>query len=155
MNVAPRSLSKSRLRLWLRLLKTARLIEGDLRDRMREARGSTLPRFDVMAALYRSEAGLKMSEISSALMVSNGNVTGIVDRLVDEGLVARGSVDGDRRARRVRLTARGRIVFEDMAEEHEIWVDGLLGGLSAAEIEAAHALLGKIAEGAAAGRAGS
>lgn len=146
MNVAPRASSKNRLRLWLKLLKASRAIEGELRERMRTARGTTLPRFDVLAALYRARDGLRMSEISAVLRVSNGNVTGIVDRLVAEGKVERSAVEGDRRATRVRLTARGRTAFEALAEEHEIWVDGLLSGLSASEIETATRLLEKLVD---------
>jgi DNA-binding MarR family transcriptional regulator len=147
MTVAERSIAKDRLRLWLRLLKATRLVEGELRERMRAARGTTLPRFDVMAALYRTGEGLRMSDISGVLRVSNGNVTGIVDRLVADGLVERVAVEGDRRATRVRLTPQGREAFEDMAEEHEVWVDGLLSGLTAAETEAAARLLEKLAAG--------
>ena len=152
MTVAERSLAKDRLRLWLRLLKATRLVEGALRERMRAERGTTLPRFDVMAALYRAGEGLRMSDLSGVLMVSNGNVTGIVDRLEAEGLVERVAVEGDRRAVRVRLTARGRDAFEDMAEEHEVWVDGLLAGLTPAETETAARLLEKLAGGVMAGR---
>ena len=152
MNVADRSLAKDRLRLWLRLLKATRLVEGALRERMRAERGTTLPRFDVMAALYRAGEGLRMSDLSGVLMVSNGNVTGIVDRLEAEGIVERVAVAGDRRATRVRLTERGRAAFEDMAEEHEVWVDGLLAGLTPAETATAARLLEKLAGGVMAGR---
>jgi DNA-binding MarR family transcriptional regulator len=152
MNVAERNLAKDRLRLWLRLLKATRLVEGALRERMRAERGMTLPRFDVMAALYRAGEGLRMSDLSGVLMVSNGNVTGIVDRLEAEGLVERVAVAGDRRAVRVRLTKAGREAFEDMAEEHEVWVDGLLVALTPAETETAARLLEKLAGGVIAGR---
>ena len=57
-------LSKERLRLWLRLLKASSAIEAELRRRLRDRHGTTLPRFDVMSALARSPEGLKMSEIS-------------------------------------------------------------------------------------------
>ena len=74
--------SKARLRLWLRLLQSTRKIEAELRDRLRVNFSVTLPRFDVLAALYRKPEGMLMSELSRFLMVSNGNVTGIIDRLV-------------------------------------------------------------------------
>ena len=90
--------AKDRVRLWLRLLKVVRGIENDLRDKLRRDHNTTLPRFDVMSALSRHPEGLKMSQISGVLRVSNGNVTGIADRLSDEGLVERIPVPGDRRA---------------------------------------------------------
>ena len=123
------SLSKQRLRVWLRLLRATRYIENEVREGLRTGHNSTLPRFDVLAMLERTREGLRMSELSAQLMVSNGNVTGIVERLVQDGLVERIAVEGDRRATRVRLTADGRETFAIMAAEHEIWVDGLLSDL--------------------------
>lgn len=122
--------AKARLRLWLRLLKTSRIIEAEVRENLRRDHGTTLPRFDVLAALYRTDAGLKMSELSGALRVSNGNVTGIVDRLVHEGMVTRKSVEGDRRAMRVSLTDQGRDEFADLAAHHEGWIDAIFAGIS-------------------------
>lgn len=127
------SASKDRLRLWLRLLKLSRLVETDLRERFRSEFGSTLPRFDVMAALSRAQEGLKMSALSAVLRVSNGNVTGIVDRLVEDGLVERVPVAGDRRAMVVRLTQQGRVEFARQAEAHEAWVNSLLVDMPAEE----------------------
>lgn len=133
--------SKERLRAWLKILKTARLIEKELRERFRCELDSTLPRFDVMSALERSDDGLKMHELSSELRVSNGNVTGIVTRLVDAGLVERRSVAGDRRAQLICLTARGQHTFVDHARIHEAWVDELLGNLPATDVAQLFALL--------------
>lgn len=125
----PKSLSKERLRLWLKLLKASKWVEGELRERLRIEFDTTLPRFDVMAALQRHGDGLTMSVLSGELRVSNGNVTGIVDRLVEEGLVVRIPVLNDRRATTVRLTGKGRERFSVMAARHEEWVDELLATL--------------------------
>jgi DNA-binding MarR family transcriptional regulator len=130
------SASKARLRAWLQMLKLTRRMEAELRERLRREFGWTLPRFDVMAALYRAEAGMRMSELAGALVVSNGNVTALVDGLVVDGLVVRVPVAEDRRAAIVRLTQRGRERFADMARVHEGWIDDLLGGLDAAQAEA-------------------
>ena len=115
------------------MLKSTRAIEGQIRERLRSDFASTLPRFDVMAALARSENGLKMSQISGLLRVSNGNVTGIVDRLADEGMLERVAVPGDRRASLVRLTTQGRAEFARQAEAHAIWIDTMLRGFSSDE----------------------
>ncbi|WP_104202170.1 MarR family winged helix-turn-helix transcriptional regulator [Billgrantia saliphila] len=124
------TLSKERLRLWLRMLRVTRQVEAALREKLRVEFDFTLPRFDVMAALYRDCDGLKMNELSKRLRVSNGNVTGIVDRLADDGLVERIAIEGDRRATLVRLTPDGRDAFTTMAVAHERWVDALLDGVS-------------------------
>ena len=132
------------LRLWLRLLTCTQLVEKQVRNGLREQFATTLPRFDLMAQLERAPDGLKMNELSRRMMVTGGNVTGITDQLVTEGLVERVDVEGDRRAWRVRLTARGRKQFNDMAQRHEEWIVGAFASLSAKEIAQLHRLLGKV-----------
>ena len=136
--------ARQRLRLWLRLLRTTRLVEAELRERLRARFDTTLPRFDVMAALYRAEKGLKMSELSRVLLVSNGNVTGIVERLVTEGAVVRVPVSGDRRATLVRLTEKGRSEFAQMAVEHAAWIDELFAVLPEEEVAGMIDLLSRL-----------
>ena len=121
------------LRLWLRLFACTSLVESRVRRRLQTRFGTTLPRFDLMAQLDRSPQGLRMSELSSRLMVTGGNVTGLTDSLEDEGLVVRESDGADRRALRVKLTREGRRVFRAMATEHELWIAELFAGLSARE----------------------
>ena len=135
---------KRRLRLWLRLLTCSGLVERAVRRRLREEFAATLPRFDLMAALDRSPAGLTMGELSVRLKVSNGNVTGVVERLVREGLVERTALPTDRRSYRVALTAAGRTAFATMAARHADWIDRLLGDLSDGEIEQLMGLLGRL-----------
>lgn len=135
--------SKARLRLWLKLLKLSSGVETELRRRLRDDYNTTLPRFDVMAALSRYNEGLKMSDLSGYLKVSNGNVTGIVDRLAVEGLVLRETVPGDKRAQCARLTAKGQQTFDALAVQHEAWVDDCLGALTVADTEVLTALLNK------------
>jgi DNA-binding MarR family transcriptional regulator len=127
------SLSKQRLRLWVRILRAARAIEAEVRERLRIQFEVTLPQFDVMAALERKPDG--MTELSRFLMVSNGNVTGIIDRLVTDKIVVRQAPADDRRAIIVRLTPRGLKQFTAMAKAHETWVDGLLSEFDAGEAD--------------------
>lgn len=142
----PSDLSKDRLRVWLRMLKVTRMIEAELRERMRQTWDITLPRFDVMAALRRAEDGMKMSDLSGVLRVSNGNVTGIVDRLETDGLAERRSVKGDRRAMLVLLTPEGKTMFDEMAAIHEIWVDELFSPIGAQGLDTVQTRLTRIAE---------
>ena len=128
---APLPRSKDHLRLWLRILRTTRGIEAELRERLRLQFDTTMPRFDVMAALARTPAGLTMTALSRTLIVSNGNVTGIVDRLVVDGLVVRLSNAQDRRTTFVRLTRQGERQFAAMAAVHERWIGELLGPFDA------------------------
>lgn len=132
------------LRLWLRLLTCTQIIEKQVRSGLRERFDTTLPRFDLMAQLERAPEGLKMNELSRRMMVTGGNVTGITDQLVAEGLVDRVDVAGDRRAWRVRLTAKGRKLFHEMAHQHESWIVEAFAGLTDKEITTLHKLLGKV-----------
>lgn len=126
---------KKRLRLWINMLRTTRHIENTLRERFKSEFEATLPRFDVMAALFRNPDGMTMTRLSESLMVSNGNVTGIVERLVEEGLVNRSAHDTDRRTAIVMLTPDGQSTFSDMADEHHAWINELLEPIPQNEIE--------------------
>lgn len=136
--------SKQSLRLWLRLLTCSTMIEERMRQMLKDKFDTTLPRFDLMAALYRAEgAGVTMGELSRWLMVSNGNVTGVAERLEKEGLIERHPSPTDRRTQIVTLTEKGADAFETWAVEHERWISGLLGDLDAEEMDLLMGLLAK------------
>ena len=133
--MAPEVLSKpdkTALRLWLRLLGSANLIENHLKRRLREHFDVTLAQFDLMSEIARDDAPKTMTEISKLLMVSNGNVTGLVDRLSRDGLVRREPSPGDRRVYLITLTDEGKTLFVEMAVQHERWLSELFGGFDEA-----------------------
>lgn len=134
-SVTQDALSKRRLKMWIRLLGVTRAAEGELREFLRVQHGTTLPRFDVMAALYRRREGVTMSELSRMLLVSNGNATTVVDRLEADGLVRRTPSETDRRTVFVALTAAGIQQFEVLAAGHEAEVARMFAGLSEADLE--------------------
>jgi DNA-binding MarR family transcriptional regulator len=127
--------AKQSLRVWLRMLRATTIIEKRIRAYLKSEFDSTLPRFDVLSALYRETAPITMSQLTVHLLVSNGNLTGLVNRLVDDGLILRESDPEDRRTQRVMLTAQGREAFRDMAEKHEALVDSLFAAMSNEDIE--------------------
>lgn len=122
------------IRLWLRLLSLTNAIEAEVRQRLRRRFGVTLPRFDLMAQLDRCLDGMSLSELSKRMMVSNGNITGLVGTLVASGHVERRTDADDRRARVVRLTPLGRRAFAKMAAEHRAWISQMLGDVDAADL---------------------
>ncbi|HRK25359.1 MAG TPA: MarR family transcriptional regulator [Beijerinckiaceae bacterium] len=126
---------KRELRLWLRLLTCANLIESEIRQRLRIDYDMTLPRFDLMAQLYREPDGLRLSDLSKRMMVSNGNLTALVDRLIADGYVSRTTDTNDRRAAVVQLTKAGTLIFSQLAEAHEGWLRALMGDLSPVQIQ--------------------
>ncbi len=126
---------KRRLKAWVRLLAVTRATESELREFLRVKHGTTLPRFDVMAALYRRREGVTMSELSRMLLVSNGNATAVVDRLEADGFVRRSPSDTDRRTVFAALTPEGLAQFEVYAAEHEAEVNRIFGGLTETELD--------------------
>lgn len=135
------SREKESLRTWLRLLSCESIIEQRLRSMFRQHFDVTLPQFDVLSELEHASAPLTMSELSHELMVSNGNITGVIDRLVTMGLVQRERPEHDRRIQYIQLTEKGSAEFRRMAELHESWISVLLADLSQKEMQQLQALL--------------
>ncbi len=132
------------IKTWLRLLACSTQIEQAIRAKLRQHFATTLPRFDYLAQLDRHPAGLPMKVLSRYLMVTGGNVTGLTDQLMAEGLVARKPDPRDGRSARVSLTMRGRREFLRMAAEHERWLTSMFEGFSTEHKEALYTLLGQL-----------
>ena len=126
--------SKASLRTWLRLLSCETVIEQHLRTLLRQNFSITLPQFDVLSELERAGDPLTMSQLSKELMVSNGNVTGVIDRLEKTGFAKRVRAEHDRRVQYIELTTKGRKEFNKMASQHEKWLADLLSDLTLAEM---------------------
>lgn len=142
--------TKLELKVWLRLLTCTTLIEREVRQNLRERFDTTIARFDLLSQLDRAHEGLTMGELSSRLMVTNGNVTGLTDALLREGLVSRAPEPEDRRSLRIRLTASGKQFFDAMTPVHEGWIDRLMAGLTRAEMAHLLELLGRLKQSLAA-----
>ena len=134
---------KNELRLWLRLLTCTTLIENEVRRRLRDSFGITLPRFDLLAQLDRAPNGMTLGELSQRMMVTNGNITGLVDRLAEQGLIRRRPSPKDRRVQIVTLTVEGQRAFRGMARVNAEWVGEIFADLSPGDIEALMPLLAK------------
>ena len=132
------------VRLWLRLLSCTMTIEKSVQRMLADRFGTSLSRFDVMAALERAGDGLTMVALSQALLVSNGNVTQLVRKLSDEGMVRAAPDPSDRRISRVRLTDAGRAHFAEMATAHHHHIDALFAALDGADHARLYAALGAL-----------
>ncbi len=131
------------LKLWLRMLSCTVRIENEIRSRMRASFDITLPRFDLMAQLDKVPEGMTLSDVSKRMMVSNGNVTGLVERLVESGHLDRRTSDTDRRVQVIRLTKAGRAEFRRMAAEHQTWIADIFSDLSPKDVRELMRLLAK------------
>lgn len=136
--------SHESLRLWLRLLTCSHLIENHVRKALSAQFKTTLPRFDLMAQLERAPQGLQMGELSRRMLVTGGNITGIVDQLERAGLIVRAEDSSDRRVYLVKLTKEGRRQFAQMATEHESWIVQLFAGIPRREQRALNESLSRL-----------
>ena len=132
------------LRLWVRLLRCAKMGEKQLRRNFEDQFGTTLPRFDVMAALHREPQGLSMGRLSRALLVSNGNVTSIVRQLQAQGLVDSTPDPQDGRSAIVSLTDEGERQFLRLAEAHHGWIADIFRNVPAEQVDRLVHALGEL-----------
>lgn len=132
------------LRLWLRLLTCSTLVETEVRRRLRTEFDTTLPRFDLMAQLERAKEGMVLGEVSKRMMVSPGNITVLVERLVESGHISRTTSTADRRVQIIALTPFGRTEFEKMAASHADWIAELFAGLGSKDSAVLLDQLGKM-----------
>lgn len=132
------------LRTWLRLLTCTNLIEGEVRERLRTDFDITIARFDLLAQLDRADRPLTMGELSRRLMVTNGNVTSLIDRLVDEEMVRRRPDPDDRRAQIIALTPGGKRAFERMSRAHADWISELFEGVDRKSLAALYVNLARL-----------
>ena len=135
---------KTQLRLWLRMLSITKLVSQEIRRRLRTEFDATLPQFDLLAQLYREPDGLRLGEISRRTMVTNGNITGLADRLEADGLIQREALDGDRRVTVAKLTRKGRETFAVMAKTHEGWLRELMADVDDPTIDEALSRLAEV-----------
>jgi DNA-binding MarR family transcriptional regulator len=134
---------RNSVRVWLRLLSCTDAIAKEIQRRFAE-RGTTLPRFDMMAALHRNPDGMTMGALSEALLVTNGNVTQIAKALVRDGVIELRKTPGDRRSSIATLTPEGRQQFQRLARSHGDWIEQMIGSLGFSQRERLYVALGTL-----------
>jgi DNA-binding MarR family transcriptional regulator len=134
------------LRVWLRMLTCTTMTEGMVRVRLHAQFATTLPRFDVLAALDAAGADLTMGALSARLMVTSGNVTGLVNAMENDGLVIRRPHPADRRSTLIGMTDAGRALLARMAPAHARWIEQAMAGLDRREVAQLWEVLGHLKE---------
>lgn len=119
----------SNKKLWLQLLRSVNRLENELNSRMRRETGISLAKFDALAALYFAKSGMTMSEITKELLVTNGNTTGLITRLVKDGFVEKWALPTDRRIYNISITPKGKKIFKAALTMHDVWIDELMSGI--------------------------
>lgn len=122
------------LRLWLLLITLTTVVEKKIRRNLKAEFETTLPRFDIMATLEHSGQKMTMGELTKKLLVSKGNVTGVVASLVKQGILKRERDSDDKRTHYLSLTAKGRREFAAQAKAHQGWVNDYFSGMEMDEL---------------------
>jgi MarR family transcriptional regulator, organic hydroperoxide resistance regulator len=115
-------------RIYFRFIRLQQRVFGEMAQTLKPT-GLSIPQFDVLSTLTEQE-GLSQSDLAQRLYVTKGNVSGLIDRLVEAGYVERRSAPGDRRSNALFLTAEGRQVALDGIRLQKAFVADTLGKMS-------------------------
>jgi len=150
-NVNPMSMqgrTRESVRTHLRIATCYNLLMREARQRVVSRWNLTLPQFEVLAELARADAGgFTFVELSRLLLVTSGNLTGIVDRLEEQRLVQRRPDSRDRRVIRVALTERGRRITDQMLPVHAADIEEILSFMPRSALSELSDLLGRLRDG--------
>lgn len=119
------------MRIWFRMLRLDASIGASVGQRLR-AVGLSIPQFDLLSTLTEQD-GITQQQLAERLYVTKGNVSGLVNRLAEQGLVKRSPIAGDKRSYALSLTAKGRGMAESGIRIHEDYVQRTLGRLPKGE----------------------
>lgn len=108
------------------------------------AHGLTILQFSTLQAIDHAEHDMTIGEIGEAISAPASSLTGIVDRLEQEGLVTRQQHPADRRAVVVRITPAGAALTRAIQRERRQGLDVLLHGLDETAIAQFTAILTEI-----------
>ncbi|MEO6235931.1 MAG: MarR family winged helix-turn-helix transcriptional regulator [Vicinamibacterales bacterium] len=140
--------TRESVRTHLRIASCYNLLMREARQRIATRWRLTLPQFDVLAELARADAGgFTFVELSRLLLVTSGNLTGIVDRLQQQRLVERRPDSRDRRVIRVALTDKGRRVTDEVLPAHAADIEEFLAFMPRTELTQLSELLGRLRDG--------
>jgi DNA-binding MarR family transcriptional regulator len=140
--------TRESVRTHLRIATCYNLLMREARRRVVNRWNLTLPQFEVLAELARADAGgFTFVELSRLLLVTSGNLTGIVDRLEDQRLVDRRPDGKDRRVIRVALTDKGRRATSHMLPAHAADIEEILSFMPRAALSELSELLGRLRDG--------
>lgn len=115
---------------WLALVRCFSSVERVLMRHFAQEYNSSLPRYDVLTALALHRSGLTMGDLASMLMVTKGNITGVVRRLEQDKLVLKNTSSKDRRVQSVKISAKGMRLWEKMHADYDEKISMLMSGQS-------------------------
>ena len=146
--MAPREWSAEEERallLWIALARCYRTFARAVAARIAEY-GLTTPQFGILEALHHL-GPLSLGDLADKLLVTGGNVTFVIDRLEEQGLVERVRSTEDRRVVKAQLTEEGRRVIAGVFPQHARAIAELARQLKPEEQEELRRLLKRLGLG--------
>lgn len=128
-------------RVWLQVLSLHSTVFSSLNALLGAKLGLSVAKFDVLAQLYRYPDGLPLGQLSRILRVTGGNITGLVQRLLTDALITKSISSEDRRSFIVRLTPKGKALFQKAAAIHQKHLRECFENVSARELNEALSIL--------------
>ena len=132
------------IRLCFQTLSLASAIDRDCAALLAPYRLSE-GRFVLLFLLSSVSEGLAPNALAEQAGVTRATVTGLLDGLERESLIQRLADASDRRARRIRLTRKGKQMARKVLDQHGRWIAGLFGNLSVSERKQLALLFDKVA----------
>jgi DNA-binding MarR family transcriptional regulator len=132
LQISPEPEAADPLRIWFRFIRLHRRATNAVAGELK-ALGLSIPQFDLLSTLTERE-GLSQQELAERLYVTKGNVSGLLDRMVEADLVERRSIPGDRRSNALHLTLKGRTLAEKGIAAQRAYVQRTLGTLPARDL---------------------
>jgi MarR family 2-MHQ and catechol resistance regulon transcriptional repressor len=130
------------LRLWIALARCFATFAKAVSTKVAEY-GLTTAQFGVLEALHHL-GPLSLGELAEKLLVTGGNVTYVMDRLEEQGLVSRCRSNDDRRVVVATLTDQGRRRITECFPGHAVFIAELARHLEDGEREELRRLLKKL-----------
>ncbi len=115
------------LSIWLHIAKISARLEQEINGKFKDSYGQSLSRFDVLSQFVKNNTKqMRVSDLSKELIASKGNISRLLDRMENDGLITRKHSTTDRRSVTICITNTGHTLFKNMVKDHHIWITNIL-----------------------------
>lgn len=137
---------KKKTRTWVKVALVYQKAFRALADRLTEV-GLSVAQYDLLACLVKAEPELlKQSELANRLLVTKGNISGMLNRMTEQGMVSRADDLEDKRSKRIVITDEGRKLYEAGSRLQEALVDEMFEGVEKDKVDFLEQVVNEICE---------
>ncbi len=132
------------LKLWIELIRCSNQLERTIDKKFRQHHGQNISRFDVLSQLARhQETGLTVTELGLQLIAVQGNITGLVNRMINDQLIIKTVKAEDKRSFVVTISSKGLALFKEMADNHAHWIAEVFDSMKTTRLQEITQMLGE------------